>query len=293
MSNNFTVVTPNYNMGGYLADTIESVLRNLKPGDEYYVIDGGSSDDSLEVIKRYADRLTGWISEKDKGYADALAKGFAKSTATYQCWINSGDLLLDGALDKARECLKTSGADMIFGDDFYIDDADAVLGFSSGACKDLRKAMLYGDWTPLQDACFWSSELYRRVGGLDATLRNAADYDLFARFSVNGNTRYESFAFSAFRRHAEQRSIAHRTAYKDEKKTSQKRLTTSSNDGFLSKLFLRVSYFISIRWRVRVLQRRWDQPHLHGKNIKTLPAGSYGLQYPSNSASLSQEKESI
>jgi glycosyltransferase involved in cell wall biosynthesis len=68
----FCVVTPNFNMGRYLPETIDSVLANLRPGDEYHVIDGGSTDNSLDVLRSYGDRLTGWISEPDRSYADAV-----------------------------------------------------------------------------------------------------------------------------------------------------------------------------------------------------------------------------
>lgn len=104
--NNFCVVTPNLNMGRYLPGTIDSVLKNLSPGDQYFIIDGGSSDNSLEVIRSYEDRITGWISEPDKGYADAIKKGFSRANSAFQCWINSGDLLLSGAIDVARDTLE-------------------------------------------------------------------------------------------------------------------------------------------------------------------------------------------
>ena len=113
----FSVVTLNLNMAHLLPETIESVLANLRPGDQYFVIDGGSTDDSAEVIQRYEDRLTGWISEPDSGYADALAKGFRRCTGEFLCWISSGDLLLCGVLASARKALNDIGADLIFGDD--------------------------------------------------------------------------------------------------------------------------------------------------------------------------------
>lgn len=215
----FCVVTPNFNMSGYLPETIESVLSNLGPNDRYYVIDGGSTDDSVRVLASYASRLSGCVSERDRGYADAVNKGFAMANTEYQCWLACGDLMLSGALDKARALLAETNTDMIFGDDFYIDESSRVLGFSRGACSNLRKAMIYGDWTPLQDACFWRADLYKRVGGLDVSLRIAADYDLFARFSVAGVTRYVPIAFSAFRRHDGQCSIANGDVYRAEKET--------------------------------------------------------------------------
>src|SRR5690349_7665396 len=185
-----SVVTPSFNMKRYLPGTIESVLKNLQPGDEYFIIDGGSSDGSVEVIRGYEKHLHGWLSEADNGYADAICKGFARATGDVLCWINCGDLFLAGALNAARAALQVSSADLIFGDDFYIDEQDLVIFFSRGEVKDLKNAMLYGGWTPLQDACFWRRELYQRVGGIDPQLKYAADYDLFLRMALSGNAVY-------------------------------------------------------------------------------------------------------
>jgi glycosyltransferase involved in cell wall biosynthesis len=139
-------------LGSYLSTTIDSVLANLSSGDEYIIIDGGSTDGSVDVIRKYKPRLTDWVSEPDKGYADALAKGFARATGDILCWINAGDLLLPGALDAARQALTDSDAEMIFGDDLYVDEEGRVIFFSRGYVKDLQSVMLYGGWTPLQDA---------------------------------------------------------------------------------------------------------------------------------------------
>ena len=119
----FTIVTPNFNMGRYLVATIESVLCNLRPGDEYFIVDGGSSDESVNIIRAYESRITGWISEPDKGYADAIAKGFKRGSGELLAWINSSDLLLPGALDCARRLLVNPTLDLIFGDDYHIDEA--------------------------------------------------------------------------------------------------------------------------------------------------------------------------
>ena len=273
--NRFVVVTPNFNMGSYLTETIESVLKNLQPGDEYYIIDGGSTDESVEIIRRYAHRLSGWISEKDDSYADAISKGFARGSGQYQCWINSGDLLLNGSLDLARKLLDKSNAEMIFGDDFYIDNGSKVLGYSSGSCKNLRLAMLYGAWTPLQDACFWRSDLYRRVGGLNKGLRNAADYALFAHFAVQGKVHYEPVAFSAFRKHDGQRSIAYTESYRREKNDIRCKLVDESEESTLKKCLLRCYFFVAVRWRAYVMHRMWDKPNLHHMVVNQFDAGRY------------------
>lgn len=273
----FTVVTPNYNMGKYLAETIESVLANLRPGDEYFIIDGGSADGSVEIIRRYEKHLSGWASEKDRGYADALAKGFSRSTAEYQCWINCGDLLLPGALDEARTRLTSTGANMIFGDDLYIDEDGYVIQVSNGHVDDLAAMMLYGGWTPLQDACYWRRSLYEKVGGIDPLQRYAADYDLFLRMSLNGDCRYIPTVFSAFRRHGGQTSNAHAEEYQQERKQCRRRELAQQADNRWHMSMLNASYWWKARWQARMHGRKRDMPQLVGENVAGLqcqPSGN-------------------
>jgi glycosyltransferase involved in cell wall biosynthesis len=215
----FCVVTPNFNMARYLPETMESVIANLRPGDRYYVIDGGSSDGSRQVLEKYAGRISGWISETDRGYADAVAKGFAMANTDMQCWLACGDLMLPGALDLARSVMADTGAEMIFGDDFYIDEQSNVIQLTRGNVPDLAATMLYGSWTPLQDACYWRSSLYRTVGGLNVDVRYAADYDLFLRMSLTGRCVYTPHVFSAFRRHDGQTSQRYQERYRLEKES--------------------------------------------------------------------------
>lgn len=261
-------------MAPYLAATIESVLANLRPGDEYFVIDGASGDGTKQLIRRYEDRLTGWVSEPDRSYADALAKGFARSGGQILCWVNAGDLLLRGALDAAREELASGASDMIFGDDFYIDEESRVISFSRGYVPDLRSAMLYGGWTPLQDACFWRRALYERAGGMNPGVEYAADYDLFLRLAMSGSAAYVPKAFSAFRRHSGQKSIAGAPAYRRERARIRRRQLARAEPG-VSGALRSAWHWAAIRWRVRVMQRRWRRDDLARVPVETLPCAAY------------------
>jgi glycosyltransferase involved in cell wall biosynthesis len=263
---NFSIITPNYNMGKYLVETIESVLANLKPGDEYFIIDGGSTDNSVEIICRYQDRITGWISEKDHGYADALAKGFAKATNDYLCWINSGDFLLSGALDIARDLLDQTDFDLIFGDDLYIDENNIIINVTNGHADNLAAMMLYGAWTPLQDACFWRKSLYEKIGGINPNLKFAADYDLFLRMSLNGKNQYYPVIFSSFRRHNGQTSQAFYPEYQTERMLSRQRQLNLRNDQKLKRFWLDAYYWIIVHWRVRIQGSNLQLKHFRGCN---------------------------
>ena len=241
----FCVVTPNYNMGRFLEETIISVLNNLRPGDEYYIVDGGSTDGSQDIIRSFEGDISGWLSEPDKGYADALRKGFERTNAPLMCWINSGDLLLDRSLEIRRDSFAHTGADMLFGDDYYIDETGRVIQLSNGEVHDLTSMMLYGGWTPLQDACSWRRTLYDKVGGIDDNLLYAADYDLFLRMSLHGTCMYLPAVLSAFRRHDDQKSIVYNEMYEQEREASRKMIQVRFS--WLRRLY----YFSAIRCRSR------------------------------------------
>ena len=270
MNNNFTIVTPNYNMGSYLAETIESVLANMKPGDEYFIIDGGSSDNSIEVIRRYEKHLTGWVSEEDSCYAEALKKGFALGSNDYQCWINSGDLLLPNALQVARETLDEDSVDFIFGDDLHIDEQGNVLNVSTGKVNSLKMMMAIGGWTPLQDACFWKAKLYNKIGGLNVNKKYAADYDLFLRMSLAGNCNYTPNLFSAFRRHDGQTSHKYKRQYDFERYQSRSAAIIKLNFSFIILCLLKIYYWFHLRVRARFFSTNKKLKLLRGQKVSDI-----------------------
>ena len=269
-----SVVTPSFNLAPYLEQTIASVIANLREGDEYFVIDGGSTDGSVDIIKRYEKHISGWISEPDGGYADALAKGFERASGDILCWINASDLYLAGAFDAAQRLL-TDDLDMIFGSDLYIDAKSRVLFYNHGWVPDLRSAMLYGGWTPLQDACFWRRSLYQAVGGIDRSLRFAADYDLFLRMALVGRTSYAPITFSAFRQHAGQKSISGSAAYEAERRQVRAREIHASTAAPLMKAVYRGINRAAMSARSRLAPLVWRKPGIVGRDITTIPCGNY------------------
>jgi glycosyltransferase involved in cell wall biosynthesis len=269
-----SVVTPSFNMAPYLEDTIRSVLSNLRAGDEYFIIDGASTDGSVDLIRHYESSITGWVSEKDSGYADALAKGFEHTTGDILCWINAGDLYLSGAFDAARERI-AGDLDMIFGDDFYIDENNRILAYSRGWVPNLHAATLFGGWSPLQDACFWRRSVYERVGGIDPTLQYAADYDLFLRMAVAGRARYVPLTFSAFRRHLGQKSVAGASAYDIERYKVRSRELDSYGSTRALKMLHRVINRSGMSVRARLAPWVWRRRDLVGKLVTELPCDVY------------------
>jgi glycosyltransferase involved in cell wall biosynthesis len=118
-----TIVTPSYNQALFLEATMRSVLEQDYPRIEYIIIDGGSTDSSMDIIKKYADRLACWISEKDRGQTDALNKGFKRATGDILAWINSDDTYEPGAIREAVEWLQARPEiGLVYGDANFIDD---------------------------------------------------------------------------------------------------------------------------------------------------------------------------
>jgi GT2 family glycosyltransferase len=164
---------------------------------------------------------------------------------------------------------------MIFGDDFYIGEDNRVLSFSRGWVSDLRTATLYGGWTPLQDTCFWRQSLYQKIGGIDRSLRYAADYDLFLRMALAGRALYVPMAFSAFRRHLGQKSVSSSAAYRAERLRVRAREIGAFRSPSVLKAFHGGINRVAMSARARFLSRAWSRPDLVGMPITSLPCAAY------------------
>ena len=122
-----TVVTPSFNQAIFLEETIRSVLLQDYPDLEYIVMDGGSSDGSVEIIKKYEKHLAYWTSEKDAGASDAIRKGFERATGSILAYLNSDDLYLPGAIHRLVNRLRSVKGDVVYGNTYWIDEETNVL----------------------------------------------------------------------------------------------------------------------------------------------------------------------
>ncbi len=178
-----SIITPSYNQGRYLEQTMLSVLQQDYPRIEYIVIDGGSTDNSLDVIKKYSGRLAYWVSVKDKGQTDALNKGFLRATGEILAWLNSDDVHNPGAVSAAVDYLQSHpDVGMVYGDLDFIDENDIHVGKFKAAQTDLAKLKRGFVHIP-QPAAFFRAEFWREVGPLDPTFYFAMDYDLWVRLA--------------------------------------------------------------------------------------------------------------
>ncbi len=178
-----SIVTPSFNQARYLETTLRSVLEQGYPAIEYLVIDGGSSDGSVEIIRRYADRLAWWVSEKDRGQTDALNKGFSQAKGEIFAWLNSDDTYEPGAVAAAvKYLINHPEVGLVYADTNFIDENGHFIGRFPAAQTDYRRLRQGYVHIP-QQAAFFRADLWRQVGPLDPDFYFAMDYDLWVRLA--------------------------------------------------------------------------------------------------------------
>src|SRR4030095_11846278 len=175
-----TIVTPSYNQGRFLEQTILSVIGQQYPRLEYIIMDGGSTDNSVEIIKKYESQLTHWESEKDRGQAHALNKGFAMATGTIFGWINSDDFYLPGTLSFVAEQLDPHKPELLFGNCLHFVDNQPRAYGSDVRREHEKRDLRLADYI-IQPGSFWTRESWLKTGTLDESLHFGFDWDWFIR----------------------------------------------------------------------------------------------------------------
>ena len=180
-----TVVTPSLNQGQFIEETMLSVVGQDYPNVEHVVIDGGSTDNTIEILRCYEDKYNLiWISETDKGQSDAINKGFRLATGEITCWLNSDDTYLPGALSIImKHLLNHPDLDWVYGDGYWINKDGKVLGLCKSEPFDLHKIVSKG-LSVVQPTAFFKRKLLRTVGYLDTSLHYTMDTDFFIRLAV-------------------------------------------------------------------------------------------------------------
>ena len=247
-----SIVTPSYNQGQFLEETIRSVLLQGYPNLEYIIIDGGSQDNSVEIIKKYEPWLTYWVSEPDRGQAHAINKGFKRAQGDILAWINSDDFYTKEAIAKAvRSFLKYNEIDVLYGDCLYIDKNGKQIKYV--------KALPFSPITLFVGSIPQPSTFFRRhclnVGFLDETLQCAFDYEFWLRFNKRHRFTYISIPLSYFRFHENSKTISQQVKMQEE--------TYQVLSGFLDKTELCVSTkkrLLSLsRWKLLIAAWAGDQ----------------------------------
>lgn len=181
-----SVITPSYNQGKFLEETILSVLNQNYSNLEYIIIDGGSMDNSVEILKKYDDRISYWVSEPDGGQTQAINKGFRIATGDLVCWMNSDDIYFQNAfrLISASYSKNQDKYDVYFGDKVNIDKHGNVIKhfYYPPFCK--WGIMHTSNMNISNQSAFWKRSLFEKHGYLDENIQFAMDYEFFMRLAV-------------------------------------------------------------------------------------------------------------
>ncbi len=240
-----SIVTPSFNQGEYIEETILSVLKQGYPNVEYIVIDGGSSDASVEIIRKYEEHLAYWITEPDRGQSDALVKGFARATGDILGWLCSDDLYKSGAFWLvAGAFLNVPTLDVFYGDTEYL--------YPDGTTR--RKNRVAYDYSIMryfnliaQPSSFFSRKAYERAGGVDPTLQYAMDYDLFLRMGREAHCINVPLVLSSYRLHCESKTVSRAAHFSAEWKSARERALARSVNVF--DLLLGYWYTGRVAWK--------------------------------------------
>jgi glycosyltransferase involved in cell wall biosynthesis len=216
-----SIVTTSLNQGKYLEQTIQSVLGQNYPNLEYIVMDGGSKDNSLKIIKKYSRKLKYWVSKPDKGQYDAINKGFKKATGEIITWINSDDILMPGSLNLVANIFsQLPKVHWISGIPTVINDEGLIVhvGHKRAFIKKFLESGFYhgaGLGFIMQEGTFWRRKLWDKAGGKVKRLNYGFDYELWKKFAQHAELTAVYTSLAAFRLNPERKTKKLTKYYKE------------------------------------------------------------------------------
>lgn len=212
-----SIITPSFNQAAFLERTILSVLEQDYPNLEYIVIDGGSSDGSVDIIRKYENRLAFWESEPDRGQAHAINKGLRRATGDWVAWQNSDDVFYPGAfVHVARAAMRSPKAELIIGDMTLIDEWDCVIR-EQRYVRPTYGSLLAEGMVLTNQAAFWQRSLHARIGWINESLHYGFDYEWFLRVLRETNRAFHvPQYFGALRYHNSTKTSRSQTLFDEE-----------------------------------------------------------------------------
>lgn len=236
-----SVITPSYNQGRFIKETIDSVLSQNYPNLEYWIIDGGSTDETVTLLKSYGKKIH-WISEKDKGQANGINKGMKRATGEIVTYLNSDDVFLPNALNTIADFFFTHPeAQWVSGDYFIIDEVgNKIQSYVARYKTLLRESPTLSKLSianyVIQPSTFWRRDLLKKIGLFDESLRYCMDYDYWMRVMQKYPLYTLDNHFSLFRIHTSSKGGVQYKNQFDEEHEVMKRYIKSPLLVFLHKL---------------------------------------------------------
>ncbi|MBW1999565.1 MAG: glycosyltransferase [Deltaproteobacteria bacterium] len=209
-----TIITPSFNQSAFIEETIRSVLLQGYPDIQYMIFDGGSTDNSVDIIKKYEKWIEYWESKPDRGQSHAINKGFTKARGEIVAWINSDDFYCQNAFCTSAGWLsKEEGIYFIYGDCHVIDEEGGRIDYYKGKFYSSQDFKAYWKHYIPQPSAFFLSDVIRDVGLLDEGLDFVMDYDFWLRCSLKYFLYYTNEAIANFRIHAVSKTSAHKESF--------------------------------------------------------------------------------
>ncbi|MCC7519413.1 MAG: glycosyltransferase [Verrucomicrobiae bacterium] len=238
-----SIVTPSFNQGRYLGDLIESVLAQNDPNFEHIVMDGGSTDETVEVLKRYPHVI--WRSEKDEGQSDAVGKALALATGRFVGWINSDDFYYPGVFAAAREAFaRDPSLDVLTGDYRFVDEKGRIVCSRREVAFDRAVYLYAGKSTLANAATFFRQETLERHGGPRKDLHHSMDFELFLRVSATAKFGHLRRFLACYRLHGESKTMRDLSRGVQEARAVQLEYLSREHGG---------APFTALPWSVRLL----------------------------------------
>lgn len=249
-----SIVIPSYNQGKFLEETIRSVILQNYPNTEIIIIDGGSKDNTIEIIKKYEQYIVFWISEKDNGQSHALNKGYKHATGQIYGWLNSDDIYAKNSFNEAVKAFNDNPEKLVvFGDYLNIDEHSNLINREFAFDFSLNQFIYEGFHLNAQ-SMFWRESLHKEFKEFDESLHRTMDYDMILRFGLIASDRKFlrlDKVMGCFRRHPEQKTIG-----LDEKVINEhKRIAENNNLSLkytgIGKLYRLKNRFRRLRWYIK------------------------------------------
>lgn len=214
-----TIVTPSYNQGNFIKETIDSVLTQDYPNLEYIVADGGSTDNTIDILKQYTDDRLTWFSEADDGMANGINKGFARGRGEIMTWLNSDDVYIgQPVVESVNYLLQHPNIDIVYGDAVYTDKQGTPTGkWQKGAPFDVVNVASYLNSVP-QPGTFWRKRVWDTIGGLREDLHYVLDGEYWLRAYLNDfQLAYMAGDRATYRLHGESKTVTGGLAFGNER----------------------------------------------------------------------------